>query len=153
EEYQTLGRFADIVQRKLMAAREVARQARIAEINAVKSTLPPAAFQTPVSALDVPKEVLEALQPLENVGEIMWRFLIDEKRLRQMLSDCPPDSLSKLQAALDRLVLPEFDAGAQPVVEAASSAEVLAPAPAEQAGEEAVPEAFADEPFVAGRPV
>jgi transcription termination/antitermination protein NusA len=155
EEYQTLGRFADIVQRRMMAAREVARQVRVEEINAVKATLPPAAFQTPVSALDVPKEVLEALQPLENVGEIMWRFLIDEKRLRQMLSDCPPDSLSKLQAALDRLVLPEYEAPPQPVEDAVPVEEASAPAPAEQVvgGEEAVPEAFADEPFVAGRPV
>jgi len=121
EEYTALARFADMVERRLLAKRETARQARIAEINAVKATLPQRAFTTPISSLDLPDSILEALESLENVGEIMWRFLIDEDRLRYLLKDLPEDSLMQLQSALDKIVLPETEEVAQP--EAMSEAE------------------------------
>ncbi len=107
EEYSTLGKFADVAERRLLAQRQARRQARQAEITAVKSTLPAGAFQLPVEALDLPEEIIEALQPLENVGEIMWRFLIDEGSLHQMLNKLPEDSIARLQSALDRVVIPE----------------------------------------------
>src|SRR5690606_5645205 len=89
EDYRLLNHFADIVERRLQAMREEARQARLAEINAVKSTLPQFAFTVPVQDLDLPDNMIEALQPLENVGEIMLRFLIDEGRLRRLLGGGP----------------------------------------------------------------
>lgn len=107
EEYTLLNKFADMAQRRYMAAREAARQQRIAQVNAVRSTLPQAAFQMPVSALDLPDSIIEALQPLETVGEIMLRYLIDERRIQQLLSDAPPDASKRLQAALDKVVFPE----------------------------------------------
>jgi N utilization substance protein A len=143
EEYTLLGRFSDMVQRRLMAARQQALQQRLAEIEAVKATLPPAAFHTPVSVLPLPNDVLEALQPMENVGEIMWRYLLDEKRLHQLLSDCPPDSFRKLQDALDTMVfpdLPEVEPEPEPAVAAAEVVHV--PAPADAA--EDIPAAFPD---------
>jgi hypothetical protein len=105
-----------------MAAREAARQQRIAQINAVRSTLPQAAFQMPVSALDLPDNIIEALQPLETVGEIMLRYLIDERRIQQLLNDAPPDASRRLQAALDKVVFPE-DVPPQPEAVAAPEAE------------------------------
>ena len=107
EEYRTLNRFADIVERRRQAARNEARQARIAEINAVKTTLPQFAFNVPVQELDLPDEMVEALQPLENVGEIMLRFLIDENRLRRLLGSHSDMGLQQLQDALDKLVIPD----------------------------------------------
>jgi hypothetical protein len=142
-----------MVERRMLAERQVARQARLAEINAVKSTLPPQAFKTPISSLDLPDEVIEALQPLENVGEIMWRFLIDEDRLRQMLKDLPDDSLALVQSALDRVVIPESDVvpvepaetpAAEPLAEA-----VVLPAEAEE-GE--VVGVFGDEELIVEAP-
>lgn len=153
EEYSAMARFADMVERRMLAERQVARQARLAEINAVKSTLPPQAFKTPISSLDLPDEVIEALQPLENVGEIMWRFLIDEDRLRQMLKDLPDDSLALVQSALDRVVIPESDVvpvepaeapAAEPLAEA-----VVLPAEAEE-GE--VVGVFGDEELIVEAP-
>jgi hypothetical protein len=88
-------------------------------VNAVRSTLPQAAFQMPVSSLDLPDSIIEALQPLETVGEIMLRYLIDERRIQQLLSDGPPDASKRLQAALDKVVFPED----QPQPEAAALAE------------------------------
>ncbi len=152
EEYALMGKFADYVQRRQVAKREAARQARIAEINAVKATLPQGMFQLPITSLDLPDEIIEVLQPLENVGEIMWRFLLDENRLRQMLVNLPSDSLARVQAALDKVVLPE-DLPAEELAEVEAVAEQPAvldvpPAAAVLAGElddEAVAAAFADD--------
>jgi N utilization substance protein A len=146
EEFNTLARFADMVEKRLLGQRNAAREVRVAEINAVKATLPQGAFALPISALDLPDDIIEALQPLESVGEIMWRFLIDEDRLRRMLKDLPEDSLSRVQMALDKVVIPESQPEA-PVEEAAESAvEAVSETPAE-AAEEVVRDAFADEPL------
>ncbi len=110
EEYNVMGRFAEAAQRVLAAQRDAARRKRLAEIEAVKSTLPQGAFQLPITALELPDEIIEALQPLENVGEIMLRFLIDENRLRRMLTHQPAEAMQHLQTALDKLVIPELDA-------------------------------------------
>ncbi len=130
EEYQTLARFADVVETLLLNARNQVREARIAEINAVKATLPAGAFALPVTALDLPDEIIEALQPLENVGEIMWRFLIDESHLQKLLADLPPEAMTLLQNTLDRLVIPEeVEALTLSAEEAAAPAEPAAAAP------------------------
>lgn len=123
EEYTTLGRFADVVQRKIMQGREAARQRRIAEINAVRATLPQRAFEMSVETLDLPDQLIEALQPMANVGEIMLRFLIDEGRLKTLLKETPPDSLARLQASLDKLVIPDEDAAPAAVPETAPVAD------------------------------
>ncbi len=107
EDFQTLGKFADLAERAQLAAREALRENRLNELNAVRATLPQQAFEMPVSSLPLSEEILEALQPLDNVGEIMVRFLVDEDRLRRLLKDLPPQTLDEVQVALDRLVLPE----------------------------------------------
>ncbi|MCS7070525.1 MAG: transcription termination factor NusA, partial [Anaerolinea sp.] len=53
EEFTYLARFADQAQRRIMQVREQARQKRLAEINAVKATLPAGAFAMPVEDLPV----------------------------------------------------------------------------------------------------
>lgn len=108
EDYRLLNQFADLAERRLQAVREQARQARLAEINAVKSTLPQFAFAVAVQDLELPDHMIEALQPLENAGEIMLRFLIDEGRLRRLLGGGNTDeALQQVQDALDKLVVPE----------------------------------------------
>ncbi|GIL12940.1 MAG: hypothetical protein BroJett038_16600 [Chloroflexota bacterium] len=144
EEYDLLGKFADLIERRMLEKREAARQARQAEINAVKATLPQGLFQLPISALDLPDEIIAALQPLENVGEVMWRFLIDENHLRHLVADLPSDALVQVQSALDRVVLPQEEAAP---VETAPVVDEQAPAsetPAIEEGE-VVAGAFADE--------
>ncbi|MEZ4666818.1 MAG: transcription termination factor NusA [Anaerolineae bacterium] len=157
EEYNALARFADVVERRLLAAREKTRQARVAEINAVKATLPQGAFSMPISSLDLPDTLLEALQPLENVGEIMWRFLIDEDRLRAILHDHPEDSLARVQAALDKIVIPdEFAQLEEPVieeeVEPAIPEEPVVAAEETQDEEPVVASAFGDEDIPVAEP-
>jgi N utilization substance protein A len=136
EEYNLLARFADLVQRRLISARDAARQQRLKEIEAVRKTLPQGAFTLPLTALDLPDNITEALLPFENVGEIMLRFLIDENRVRRALNDFPPDAFRRLQEALDKLVIPEVEE--VPVVETPEvAAEGEAPAVAAVAPDEA----------------
>ncbi|HVU10760.1 MAG TPA: transcription termination factor NusA [Phototrophicaceae bacterium] len=123
EEYNLLAKFADSVQRRMIAARDVARQVRLKEIEAVRQTLPQGAFQLPVTALALPDNINEALQPFENVGEIMLRFLIDENRIRRALSDQSADAFRRLQEALDKLVIPEVEAPKTPEVTEAAEGE------------------------------
>jgi N utilization substance protein A len=149
EEYQLLNRFADVAQRRAMQFREQARKARVEEINAVKRTLPQQAFQMPIELLAIPDAMVEALQPLGSVGEIMLRYLIDEKRIQNLLASQPPESLELLRSALENLVLPEevvIEATAESEEEAA--AELSAESPAAIAADEIVRDAFADAPEV-----
>ena len=131
EEYNVLAKFADLMQKRVMSARDAARQARLAEIEAVKSTLPQGAFQLPISALDLPESYGEALQGFDNVGEILLRFLIDENRVRRALNDLPGDAFAQLQEALDKVAIPEYEA---PPVEEVPEAEVAAEAVTEVPG-------------------
>lgn len=114
EEYTTLGRFAEMVESHLLQQRIQARQARMAEIDALRATLPAHAFQIPVNRLKLPDNLIEALQPLENVGEILLRFLIDEKRIHRLLHGQPEGSVEALQIALDDAVLEDPEVGATP---------------------------------------
>ena len=104
-----------LVQRRLITARDAARQARLKEIEAVKMTLP----QRRVPDADHRRLTCRTIsskrcKPFENVGEIMLRFLIDENRVRRALNDCPPDAFRRLQDALDKLVIPEIEAPKAP---------------------------------------
>ncbi|MCL4255217.1 MAG: hypothetical protein KJ043_15755, partial [Anaerolineae bacterium] len=95
---------------RFVDTRNSARAARVAEINAVKETLPQAYFEVPISALDLPDNMIEALEPLGTVGEIMLRFLIDESRLKKLLGTNNDAALRQVQTALDKLVIPDADA-------------------------------------------
>lgn len=108
EEFTLLGKLADLVQRRLMQTREVARKERRAQIEAVKSTLPPGAFQTPTDALDLPDAVKDALRPFSTVGDIMLLALLDERRIKSRLSEFPEDTLAQVQDALARVVINEY---------------------------------------------
>jgi transcription termination/antitermination protein NusA len=146
EEYSAMARFSDMIERRLLTARQAKLQARLAEINAVKTTLPPRSFTMPISALQLPDEILEALQPLDSVGEIMLRFLIDEDRLRTLLKDLPDTALNQVQAALDKVVIPEGDEPIESSAELAEAVGVDAVATAPSTDEDVVVSgAFGDE--------
>jgi hypothetical protein len=138
-----------MVERRHQAVRDTKRQARIAEINAVKETLPQGAFLLPVEKLDISDEMIEALQPLSSVGEIMLRFLIDEQRIARLLEHLPPDSTELLQAALDQVVIPDIDELEAVEEEEEAAAEPEAQVAEPETGEEVVRDAFADEPVPA----
>ncbi len=146
EDYKLLGKFATIAERKLLEARMEARKARLAEINAVKSTLPQEAFEISVNKLDLPDKIIESLEPLENVGEIMLRFLIDENRLRRLLGGNAEKALEEVQGALDKLFSEPEELQELLEEETADEAEVVAEAEEQESIEAVESEDVVDVP-------
>ncbi len=110
EEYRTLGRFADIVEKLLLDQREEARQMRQQEIAAVKATLPENMFELPLDVLAVSQEILDILEPYENVGEVMLACLVDENSVNRKLSKIDGDPMSEVQGALDTVMMADVEA-------------------------------------------
>ena len=123
EEYRVMGQFAELIERRLLAAREDARRQRREEINAVKSTLPEAAFNIPLDYLDVADEIIQALTPLGSVGDVMLYFLVDENRVNRLLEGLEGDIVTQLEVALDTLMIPENLEAAVATLEAEAAAE------------------------------
>lgn len=105
EEYQVLNDVANLAENALVEAREEERQARLAEIEAVKATVPPQLFEVPVTSLNASPHIVAKLESLENVGEIMWRFLIDERHISQMLRGLPDSAFDTIKEALDDIMM------------------------------------------------
>ncbi|MGB1288781.1 MAG: transcription termination factor NusA [Aggregatilineales bacterium] len=104
EEFKTLGKFADIVERRMLEERRKARLEEEARIQAVRETIPEALFEVPLSVLELEDSLARALESGESVGAIMLMTLVDEKRLQRLLRKEPEDSQTKLQEALDALI-------------------------------------------------
>lgn len=155
EEYRVLNDMANLAETALFDAREEARQARLAEIEAVKATVPPQLFEIPVSQLEVSPHILAKLESLENVGEIMWRFLIDERRVSHMLRGLPVSAFESVKEALDEIMVAammgELDMSADEEVEVVAedtdqvSAEAALPAEEEETVAEETPVVAIDE--------
>ena len=125
EEYAALGRFADMAESRLLVMREARRAQRMAEINAARETLPEGVFQISVDALELPDEIMEALQPFETVGEVMWRCLLRDASLLRRF-EAPEISLAQILAAYENLEIPDPEAATDEAV----AAEAAAPADA-----------------------
>ncbi len=126
EEYAAMGRFADLVESRLLAMREAKRAERMEEINAARETLPEEMFQVPVDAFELPDDILEALQPFETVGEVMWRCLLRDASLLRRL-EAPEAALVQILSAYEAVLArdaetPATEAEAEP--EAIEEAEV-----------------------------
>ena len=132
EEYASLGRFADVAESRLLIAREEKRAQRLAEIDAARETLPPGIFLVPFDALELPEEVLDALQPFGNVGEVMWRCLLQDRTLLRRLEPLPEDTLVQILHAYEKVEVPDPDA-------LAADAEAEVVIAEEDAGAEDVP--------------
>ena len=110
EEYRTLGRFADAVEQLLLEQRNEARNMRAQEIAAVKSTLPTEMFELPLDVLAVSQDILDVLEPYDNVGEVMLGCLVNEEIVAQTLSAVDGDPMSELQGALDIIMMADLEA-------------------------------------------
>ncbi len=110
EEYKALGRFADIVEQLLQEQRNEAREIYLREREAVKSTLSPELFALPLDVLAVSQEILDILEPYENVGQTMLACLVDEEVVSRKLSALEGDPMSEVQAALDTVMASDIEA-------------------------------------------
>lgn len=121
EEYKVLGRFAAVVEQLLLDERDSARLMRLEEINAVKATLPAEMFNLPLDLMDVSQQILDLLEPYGNVGEVMLACLIDEDRVRSVLYEIKGDPMSKVQSALDKIMMADVHALLTELQETASA--------------------------------
>lgn len=128
EEYKTLARLADVVEQLLQEQRDEAREVYLQQREAVRETLPPKLFELPLDVLAVSQEMLDVLEPFENVGEVMMYCLHDEKLVRRRLSSL------QILPATDSDEEQETESDAEPTAEAepeqaAEPVEELAPEP------------------------
>lgn len=143
EDYKLLSQFANASELVLIEAREEQRQARKAEIEAVKSTVPQELFAIPVTHLALAPIAVERLLEFENVGEIMWRFLLDESLISQKLRGLGADTFDKLKAALDDIMMAAMMGElAIPTEAPAPQAAEPTPEPATEVPAPATPEVF-----------
>ena len=147
EEYKSLARFADIVEQVLQEERDEARELYLQQREAVRSTLAPKLFDLPLDVLAVSQDILDALEPFENVGEVMLTCLVNENLVNRRLAnlkiepkiDPEPDSQPAAEPGGELAAEPEL-------ASAAPDAPPIAEADAEPALEEAG-EPIAQEPY------
>ena len=110
EEYKTLGRMAEVVEQLLQGQRNEAREIYLREREAVKSTLSSQLFDLPLDVLAVSQEILDILEPYENVGEVMLSCLVDEEIVNRKLSVIEGEPMAEVQAALDSVMAADIEA-------------------------------------------
>jgi N utilization substance protein A len=126
EDFTTLGKFANLIEKRLQRLRDDMRREERAHISAVKATLPEALFDVPIDVLDLGEDITEALQELPTVGDVMLATLTDERRLARLLAEIPGDAVTKVQVALDEIMESDLDAEdeiAVPMLDLAPAAE------------------------------
>lgn len=109
EEFKSLERFASLVEERMQEARDAAHEIYVDRRDRVRETLAPTLFELPLDVLDVSQEVLDALEPYENIGEVMLRHLVDESLVARKFADIEGEPTAELQAALDGIMAADLD--------------------------------------------
>jgi len=143
EEYKTLGRLADVVEHLLQEKRDATREVYLQKREAIRETLAPKLFELPLDVLAVSQEMLDILEPFENVGEVMLTSLVNDEAVKRKLA--PLAVVLEVAAP----VSDETDAVAGTASEAAAESEAAVEleaeaAPAAAASEEAAAETDAE---------
>ena len=125
EEYKTLGSMAEVVEQLLQGQRNEAREIYLREREAVKSTLSSQLFDLPLDVLAVSQEILDILEPYENVGEVMLSCLVDEEIVNRKLSVIEGEPMTEVQAALDSVMGADIEALLQEAISIEDDEEVV----------------------------
>lgn len=157
EEFQTLMQFARMAEETLLSERRKVNKKHQAHLQAVRDTLPAAAFEVPVRDLDLPQTITRALgSRFETAGDVMLYLIVNEDRVVRALRRVQiEDSFEMVKQALDALVLPsEEELAAQDAVETEAEAEAEEAVAEVEVAEEPVAEAVEPEAVeVAEEPV
>lgn len=127
EEYKTLGLFAEVVEQLLQEQRNEAREIYLREREAVKATLTPQLFELPLDVLAVSQEILDILEPYENVGEAMLSCLVDEEIVARKLRSVEGEPMAEVQAALDSVMAADIEALLLEAISIEDDEEAVAP--------------------------
>ena len=109
EEYKTMARFAEIVEQLLQVQRDEAHKLYVEQRKAVRSTLATQLFELPMDVLAVSQEVLDTLEPFENIGEVMQTYLVDEELIARRFADMEGEPMAELRTALDIVNASDLD--------------------------------------------
>ncbi|MCY3782115.1 MAG: transcription termination factor NusA [Chloroflexi bacterium] len=109
EEYKSLARFADIVEQLLQEERDKARELYLQQREAVRSTLEPKLFELPLDVLAVSQDILDALEPFENVGEVMLNSLVKENIVSRHLAHLRVEPVADSEIAVESLADTELE--------------------------------------------
>ena len=109
EEYKSLARLADIVEQLLQEQRDEAHQVYLQRRKAAREALADQLFELPLDVLAVSQEVLDILEPFENIGEVMLNYSIDEELINRRFADLEGEPVTELQAALDIIRAADLD--------------------------------------------
>ena len=109
EEFKSLERFASLVEERLQEARDAAHDRYRVRREQVRETLSPTLFELPLDVLDVSQEVLDELEPFENIGGVMLNHLIDESIFERRFAEIEGEPTVELQAALDIIMAADLD--------------------------------------------
>ncbi|MCY4008527.1 MAG: transcription termination factor NusA [Anaerolineaceae bacterium] len=85
EEFSTISQFAVQIERAEHTKREEIRTVRREQLAHARTQVPSHHFKIGIEKLDLPAHLLNALKPLQNIGELQTRFILDEDPLRQLL--------------------------------------------------------------------
>ncbi|MCY4061360.1 MAG: transcription termination factor NusA [Chloroflexi bacterium] len=174
EEYKSLARLADIVEQLLQEQRDEAHQFYLQQRELARESLAPQLFELPLDVLAVSQEVLDILEPFENIGEVMLICAVDEELMSRRFVDLEGEPLDELRTALDIINAADLDqllaeafsieedeedaADAEEAVEAqaeeAAEGEPEADAPSEDGTDASQPEVMLDafgQPMVSDR--
>ncbi len=141
EEYKSLARLADIVEQLLQEQRDEAHKIFLQQRELARESLAPQLFELPLDVLAVSQEMLDILEPFENIGEVMLICAVDEALIAGRFVDLEGEPMVELRTALDIINAADLD---QLLAEAFSieedeedeaAADEAAAAPAEEAAE------------------
>ena len=149
EEYTMLGQFVDRVERRTIQIKEDAARAAEEKTASALSEVPTAAFAMPLEDSGLKEHVYNILVEagIDNVGALMMSLKMDANRVLG-LPGIGPKAMTNIEETLAALKFPEPEAPAaaaepvaEPVAEAATQPEAVAPATpvAEPAMAEEVP--------------
>jgi N utilization substance protein A len=159
EEYQTLTRFVQLAEQRMLEQREASRLKRRKAMEKARPNVPASAFQMELEELELARDIVQALKNrnILNVGELMLRLQAEEETLRTMLeaSNAGDDAMDAIKEAIDSLVIARQAALAEEAPEEAALVEaapaipevvaVAAPVAEEGVSDEEAPPAFVDE--------
>ena len=91
EEFATVSQFAVQIERAGHAKREEQRITRREQLELARKQIAPHFFRVGIEELDLPASLMNALKPLQNIGELQTRFSLDDDPLRHLLERIDPD--------------------------------------------------------------
>ncbi|GAB4581165.1 MAG: hypothetical protein Fur0022_39120 [Anaerolineales bacterium] len=137
EEYQLLTRFVVGAEKMALEQREADKLAKREQLDAVRTAIPKAAFDTPLDELNIPirYSILLGGEGFSTVGDLMYQLALDSDVILG-LNGMGPKALSEIMEALD-----EFRAAHPTEVKLEPT-----PAPVATPAPEVQPEAMAEPP-------